>query len=132
MTGGTSVNAPPSELFQPTHGPFRRVLRLFNRWPITQGVMIALLVTCAVFADVIAPYDPNDANLKDRREPPIWSSEGTGKFILGADLQGRDLLSRIIHGAKVSLSIAGISISLGVPSRHGIRAYQRLLCWLDR
>ncbi len=115
MMAGTSANAPSSlELFQPTDGPFRKVFRPFNRWPITQGAMIALLVICAVFADVIAPYDPNDANLKDRREPPIWSSEGNGKYILGADLQGRDLLSRIIHGTRVSLSIAGISIGLGV------------------
>ena len=112
---GASVNVPPSlELLQPADGPLRRALRSFNRWPIMQVAVIALLVICALFADIIAPYDPIDANLKDRREPPIWSSEGNGKYILGADLQGRDLLSRIIHGTRVSLSIAGISIGLGM------------------
>ena len=112
---GASANIPPSlELLQPADGPVRRALRSFNRWPIMQVAMITLLVICALFADIIAPYDPIDANLKDRREPPIWSAEGNGKYILGADLQGRDLLSRIIHGTKVSLSIAGISIGLGM------------------
>ena len=112
---GASANIPPSlELLQPADGPVRRAFRSFNRWPIMQVAMIGLLVICALFADIIAPYDPIDANLKDRREPPIWSSEGNGKYVLGADLQGRDLLSRIIHGTRVSLSIAGISIGLGM------------------
>ena len=63
LMAGASANIPPSlELLQPAAGPIRRALRSFNRWPIMQVAMITLLVICALFADIIAPYDPIDAN----------------------------------------------------------------------
>jgi len=112
---GTSGQAPtPVEIFQTTAGPFGKILRQFSRWPIIPGAIVGLLIFIAVFANVISPHDPNDAELKDRRESPAWTAEGTTNYLLGADLQGRDLLSRIIHGSRVSLSIAGVSIIIGM------------------
>ena len=77
-------------------------------------VILATLVFAAAAADLIAPHDPVKATLSDRRTPPMWEEGGSSKFILGGDLQGRDVLSRIIHGARVSLLVAGSSIFIGM------------------
>jgi peptide/nickel transport system permease protein len=75
----------------------------------------------AVFAPWIAPHNPFDQssiNLMDARLPPAWSSEGVRKFLLGTDDQGRDILSTIMHGARISLTVSvlavGFSLILGV------------------
>lgn len=85
-----------------------------RQWPIIPGLIIGTLLICAIFANVISPHDPMAANLKDRREPPAWTEEGTSKYLLGADLQGRDLLTRIIHGSRVSLTVAAVVIITGM------------------
>ena len=88
--------------------------RITSRLPILSGIIISVLFFSAIFADVIAPHDPLSADLRDRRTSPAWYEDGTTKFILGGDLQGRDILSRIIHGTRVSVTLASISISLGM------------------
>ena len=55
-----------------------------------------------------------EAELRDRRTPPIWQKGGSAEHVLGADLQGRDILSRIVYGTRISLVIAGVAISLGM------------------
>jgi peptide/nickel transport system permease protein len=83
--------------------------RLRRNRPAMLGLLIiALFVVTAVFAPFLAPYDPQDGALVDRLQPP--SSE----HLMGTDLQGRDELSRVIYGARVSL-VAGIaSVAMGV------------------
>jgi peptide/nickel transport system permease protein len=88
--------------------------RVASRLPILSGIIIFVLVFAALFADVISPHSPTSADLRDRRTSPAWYADGTTEFLLGADVQGRDILSRIIHGARVSLILASISISLGM------------------
>jgi len=88
--------------------------RIASRLPVMSGFIIFVLVFCAIFADLIAPHSPTSADLRDRRTSPAWYADGTTEFLLGADVQGRDILSRIIHGARVSLILASISISLGM------------------
>lgn len=80
------------------------------------GILLVLLsVSCALFSQWIAPFDPTKASLSSRLAPPSWADE-TGKsvFLLGADQVGRDLLSRIIYGAKISLMVGffGVLISM--------------------
>ena len=78
-------------------------------WRDKSGVigllMFLSVVFAAVFAPVIAPYDPLDQNLRDAKLPPAWYEEGSMEHILGTDNLGRDLLSRLIYGARVSLTV---------------------------
>ncbi len=97
--------------------PRRPVAQFFwylRRWPIIPVLIIVTLCICAIFADIIAPHDPIESSLRARNAPPIWYPEGTTKYILGADNLGRDLLSRIIHGSRISLIIALASVSTGL------------------
>jgi peptide/nickel transport system permease protein len=88
--------------------PARRRIRA-GIWPF---VAIFLgFVALAVFAPWIAPYDPNAQNLMGRIKPPGTEARGV-LYLLGSDELGRDLLSRIIHGARVSLSVALLSVAL--------------------
>ena len=84
------------------------------RWPILPGTILLGFVVMAVFAPLISPQGPLEAELRDRRAPPVWQEEGSARYVFGADLQGRDILSRIIHGTRISLVIAGTAISLGM------------------
>jgi peptide/nickel transport system permease protein len=74
------------------------------------GVIIALLVISAVTAPILAPFDPNATDLRLRNVPPFWAEEGSMSHVLGTDPVGRDLLSRIIYGARISL-LVGIVVT---------------------
>jgi peptide/nickel transport system permease protein len=67
--------------------------------------LLAAIILLAAFAPLIAPYDPNAQNLTQRLIPPVWYGGGSGSHILGTDNLGRDYLSRIIYGARISLLI---------------------------
>lgn len=87
--------------------------------------VVALLcfVLVAVFAPAVAPHDPNAQDLFSRLKPPMTESRGKS-YLLGTDELGRDVLSRIIHGSRISLLVAFISVcvSLLVGSALGIMA----------
>ena len=68
-------------------------------------IMFVTVVFAAVFAPLIAPYDPLEQNLRDAKMPPAWSEGGDWDHVLGTDNLGRDLFSRIIYGARVSLTV---------------------------
>ena len=89
-----------------------------RRWPILPGIVLAALVLSAIFAPWIAPQAPNVQALRDRNAPPIWMADEEGKwtqsYLLGADQVGRDVLSRIIHGARISLAVAGVALVSGL------------------
>lgn len=84
--------------------------------------VLALFVVCALFADLIAPHDPNAQDLRARLNPPLGFAGSTPAHPLGTDALGRDLLSRLIYGARVSLAIgfAGTLIGLVVGSLSGL------------
>jgi peptide/nickel transport system permease protein len=83
--------------------------RSIMRWvPI---ILIAFFVLAAVFAPLLAPYDPNSQNLLGRMRPPGTVSRSF-HYLLGSDELGRDLLSRLIYGARVSLFVAIASVIL--------------------
>ncbi|MDX5475086.1 MAG: ABC transporter permease [Bacillaceae bacterium] len=82
---------------------------LFRSKTGTVGLIIVLsMVLMALFADVIAPHDPAKTNVTERLQPPVWAEGGSSTYILGTDNLGRDILSRIIVGSRVSL-LVGIS-----------------------
>jgi ABC-type dipeptide/oligopeptide/nickel transport system permease subunit len=68
-------------------------------------ILFVLIVFTAVFAPVIAPYDPLKQNLRAAKQPPAWQEGGSWEFPLGTDTLGRDMLSRIIYGTRVSLTV---------------------------
>lgn len=70
------------------------------------GLMfLVVLVLLAVFAPLIAPYDPAAQQLTDRLQPPAWTAEGTSAHLLGTDNLGRDVLSRLMFGARISILV---------------------------
>ena len=76
-----------------------------------------VFIFCAVFAKWIAPYDPFDAaslELMDSRLPPAWSAEGSTKYLLGTDDQGRDILSALMYGTRISLVVGMASVMLSL------------------
>ena len=114
MQSGDVNAAEASALFESDGDSWRSSLRRIRRWPLLSIVILATLVFSAAAADFIAPHDPVKATLSARRAPLMWEEGGSSKFILGGDLQGRDVLSRIIHGARISLMVAGSSIVIGM------------------
>ncbi len=91
-----------------------RFVNNLGRFPIIPlSILLVLLVFPALFADVIAPHDPQKINLSSRLQPPAWMEGGDLNYLLGTDRQGFDIFSRIIHGARVSLSISLLAIFLG-------------------
>ncbi len=90
-----------------------RVLRFFRRWPVVSGTIVVLLVVIAIFAPLIAPHSPIDHDITRKNLPPAWSEKGSNTYLLGTDTLGRDLLSRIIYGARVSLTVAAVSLLSG-------------------
>ncbi|MGZ5180692.1 MAG: ABC transporter permease [Ramlibacter sp.] len=74
-------------------------------------------VFCAVFADWVAPHNPFDLTtlvLSDARLPPAWHAEGSAKYLLGTDDQGRDILSALMFGARISLVVGIASVLLSM------------------
>jgi peptide/nickel transport system permease protein len=77
------------------------------------GLILVLgLTIMAIFAPFIAPHDPTAGSLGDRLKPPFWQDRGSINNLLGTDLLGRDILSRMIYGARTSLTISIITILL--------------------
>jgi peptide/nickel transport system permease protein len=84
---------------------------------ITAAVIAFICVFCAVFAPWVAPHNPFDLatlELSNARLPPAWHPEGSGNFLLGTDDQGRDILSALMYGARISLAVGLASVLLSV------------------
>lgn len=92
---------------------FRRNLASFaeNRLAMASAIVVLLFLVMAVFAPFIAPHDPNATDLFLRLQPPAWKPGGDWSYILGCDALGRDILSRIIYGARISMFV-GASVVL--------------------
>ncbi len=97
-----------------------RVWRKLVRNPVALVGAVALMVVigAAVFAPQVAPHDPTRQSLIRRFIPPVWAPGGNANYLLGTDQVGRDILSRMIHGARVSLivgvSAVVVSLTVGV------------------
>lgn len=96
------------------------------------GVIVLAYLLAAVLAPQITIHDPTRGSLLRRFEPPAWAAEGNWAYPLGTDDQGRDLLTRIIYGARVSLAVGLISVGVSVvigTALGAIAGYYR--GWLD-
>ncbi len=112
---------------EPTMGPvtaepiraragLRRLWRL--KWGVAAAAIMLLIVGGAVLAPTVVPHDPLAVNIRHRLAPPLWMDGGTREHLLGTDQVGRDLLSRIVYGGRVSLMVGVtavlISATIGV------------------
>lgn len=129
---------PLSELENLTRGSvFERTFYVLRRWPLIPILILSVLSFCAIFAPLIAPYDPEKDQLRAVLASPPWypacedgqvsnkavscntngiplgRQQAVFYFSLGADQLGRDVLSRIIYGARLSLSLALVAITVG-------------------
>ena len=97
------------------HGLSELLVELRQR-PVTLvgGVVVLLYILAAVSADLITVHDPTRGSLLARFEPPVWEAGGRWTYPLGADDQGRDLLTRIIYGARLSLAVGVLSVAVSV------------------
>ncbi len=114
------------EARRPTAGDgqatLRRLLRL--RWGLAAAGVLFLVVASAILASWISPHDPLAVNIRHRLAPPAWMEGGTAQHLLGTDQVGRDLLSRMIYGGRVSLvvGVAAVLISATIGVLLGLGA----------
>jgi len=112
----TRETTPTSDSLLDVQRTFKDRLAYAGRflWRDRSGVigllMFLTVVIAAVFAPALAPFEPLEQNLRDAKMPQAWSAEGTWEHPLGTDNLGRDLLSRLIYGARVSLTVGFIGV----------------------
>ena len=78
-------------------------------FPLT---ILGVLVVCALFAPYLSPQSPTEGDITAKLIPPVWMERGTSEHPLGTDRFGRDVLSRIIHGSRISLLVSLIAIGV--------------------
>ena len=102
------------DVFHRHRSVLRVLVTIMRRWPVFPLLVLISLSVMAAFAPFIAPADPLKQNLRGSPHPPMWYAEGSSQFILGSDGVGRDVLSRVIHGARISLMVASFSLASGI------------------
>ncbi len=114
MSVRAETAAPPG-IPAPPH-PLREFWSDFseNRGAVAGLAVIVVVAFVAVFADALAPHPPHEQYRDFFLAPPVWQEGGTTEFLLGTDAVGRDILARIMHGARYSLIIGLIVITLSL------------------
>jgi peptide/nickel transport system permease protein len=103
------------------------MMRILPPWlrsaRVLGGLTIVVIISlCAVFAPLLAPHDPNEQDLIATFLPPVWAKGGQAAYLLGTDSLGRDVLSRLIYGARVAMMVAVLA-SFGAMMIGGTLAY---------
>jgi ABC-type antimicrobial peptide transport system permease subunit len=83
-----------------------------TRFPLLAAICCALLVIAALFGPWLAPYPKDAVDLGASLAPPFWQPGGTVNHIFGTDQLGRDILSRLIAGARISLATASVAVMI--------------------
>lgn len=105
----------PAASVAPPH-PVREFWTYFsaNRGAVAGLIVIGIVLFCALFAPLIAPHDPNLTNNAVFLKPPFWQEGGSLSYPLGTDAIGRDILSRLLYGARLSLVIGIAVVALAI------------------
>jgi len=88
----------------------KMIFSMAKRVPVIPIFVLIAAFTFAIFAPWIAPFQPRLGNLSERLVPPFWMEGGNSLHLLGTDYLGRDILSRVIYGARVSLTVALLAV----------------------
>ncbi len=111
--GVLAIERPAPHVGEGPAGSGRMLRALLRRRGALVGVLIALAVALvALAAPLLAPADPNDGEIFQRLQPPAWLSHKSVGGLMGTDQLGRDVLSRVIHGSRVSLLVGSVSVLL--------------------
>jgi peptide/nickel transport system permease protein len=102
MSTPADIIALPSQ--PPRERARRRRIRIGD-FPVIPTAILVLIALVAIFANQLAPHNPEIGSLTARFKPPVWQTGGTMKYLLGTDQLGRDVLSRLIFGARVSIVV---------------------------
>lgn len=86
---------------------------VFRRYPLIPALIILLLLLVAIFGPMLEPYPPRETSLRDRNLPPFWGAQGSMRHILGTDYVGRDILSRLIRAARVTVVVVVTAVVCG-------------------
>ncbi|MGY8776628.1 MAG: ABC transporter permease [Longimicrobiales bacterium] len=94
---------------------FRRAIRVMAdaRWPVLAVIILAVAAFAAIFGPLLSPFDPNRQNLALRLAEPFSAGPDGTVFLLGSDALGRDVFSRLLYGARISLTVGIASITVG-------------------
>ncbi len=108
LVAGTVAPAPP--------GPLRAFWQAFsaNKGAVFGLVVVCLLLLLAAFAPWLAPHSPYETNSAAFLLPPFWQEGGSTNYLLGTDAIGRDILSRLIYGSRLSLSIGAVVVVIAL------------------
>ena len=87
--------------------------RRFRRLPLIPMFFLSLFVFAGITAPLISPHNPERGDIRARNVPPAWMEGGSTKYLLGTDHLGRDMLSRVIYGAQISLIVVVVTLGLG-------------------
>jgi dipeptide transport system permease protein len=104
----------PSAALPP--GPWRDFVRAYaqSRGAMIGFAIVVALVAVALGADLVAPHPPTEQYRDFTLAPPAWAEGGSGRFLLGTDAVGRDILSRLIHGTRLSLAIGLVAVAISL------------------
>ena len=100
-------------LTQPRRVSVRSILQRLKRAPLLPLFLLSLVVFAGVLAPWISPQSPRRGDLRERMTPPMWLEGGTSSHLLGTDHLGRDVFSRVVHGARISLIVAVVTLGVG-------------------
>ena len=116
VEGLARASTSPARTAMTPPGPLREFWISFsaNRGAVIGMAVVATLLLVALFAPWLAPHLPDQTNSAAFLKPPAWQEGGSLKYLLGTDAIGRDILSRLIHGARLSLSIGLGVVALSV------------------
>lgn len=122
----TTSTVEPKSIDTQNRSFIRDLIGLFvrDRGGLIGLFLFLLLIIAALFAPWISPHDPLEQDLTVGRKPPAWTREGDWSYPLGTDTLGRDILSRIIYGSRVSLTVGffGVMIACGIGLVFGLIA----------
>lgn len=111
-----STVLPPEAAPTPTGSSLQDFWHSFsaNNGAVAGLAVFFFVILCAVLANALAPHSPIEQYRDALLTPPMWAAGGSGKFILGTDDIGRDVLSRLLHGARLSLAIGFVAVMLSM------------------
>jgi peptide/nickel transport system permease protein len=89
----------------PPRAPSRFASLRLGEFPLIPALILGVVAFVAIFANLLAPHNPEIGSLTARFRPPVWQTGGSTKYLLGTDQLGRDVLSRLIFGARVSMVV---------------------------
>ena len=126
--------------YPPVIRELRAAWQFMRRWPAIPMAVLATLVFCGIFAPVLATHDPYSGGLMLRHQPPPWLPDGMipetitvreevrAEHLLGTDHTGKDVFSRMLYGARISLVVAAIAMLSGFITGTTLRRFLPSRC----